>query len=109
MLDVALAGLDASLCDVVLVRRLTLLDVTEDGVPHERNASVTEADQMVERRLDAVAVVDGDGEERVVPRAVPNGNHRDVDALEIVDQAWLVAHVADDHDRVALSRLEHGR
>jgi hypothetical protein len=74
VLDVALAGLDASLCDVVLVRRLTLLDVTEDGVPDEGDASVTQADQMVERRLDTVAVVDGDGEERVVPRAMPDGN-----------------------------------
>ena len=109
MLDVALARLDASLRDVVLVRRLALLDVAEDGVAHERDTPVAQADQMVERRLDAVAVVDVHGEEAVVPRAVPDGDDRDVDALEVPDQARLVSHVADDHDRVALSRLEHRR
>ena len=109
VLDVALAGLDASLRDVVLVRGLTLLDVAEDRIADEGDAPVAEADQMVERGLDAVAVVDVHREEAVVPRAVPDGDDRDVDALEVLDQARLVAHVADDHDRVALSRLEHGR
>ena len=108
MLDVALARLDASLRDVVLVRRLALLDVAEDGIADEGDAPVAQADQMIERRLDAAAVVDVDREEAVVPRAVPDGDDRDVDALEVPDQARLVSHVADDDDRVALSRLEHG-
>ena len=59
--------------------------------------------------LDAAAVVDVHRQKAVVPRAVPDGDDRDVDALEVLDQAWLVPHVADDHDRVALARLEHGR
>ncbi len=107
VLDVAVTRLDASLSDVLLVGGLTLLDVAEDWIAHEGDTPVAKADQMVERRVDAVAVVDVHGEEAVVPRAVPDGDDRNVDALEVPDQARLVSHVADDHDRVALSRLQH--
>ena len=108
MLDVALAGLDASLGDVILERGLTLLDVPEHRVTDEGHAPVAEADQMIERGLDAAAVVDVHREKAVVPRAVPDGDDRDVDALEVFEQARLISHVADDHDRVALARLEDG-
>ena len=63
---------------------------------------------MIERGLDAAAVVDVHREKAVVPRAVPDCDDRDVDALEVPEQARLISHVADDHDRVALARLEHG-
>ncbi len=62
---------------------------------------------MVEGRLDAAAIVNVDREEAVVPRTVPNGDDRGVDALEVLHEARLVPHVADNHDPVALSRFEH--
>ena len=109
MLDAALACLDAALRDVILVRRLTLLDVAEHRIARRRQRAGDPGrsdDRVLPRcrwRLSTFTV-----RKPVVPRAVPDGDDRDVDALQVLDQPRLVAHVADDHDRVALSRLEHG-
>ena len=85
MLDVSFARLQAPLRDVVLVRRLTLLDVAEDGIADEGDAPVAQADQMIECRLDAAAIVDVHRQEAVMPRAVPDGDDRNMDALEVPD------------------------
>ena len=51
MLDVAFARLEASLQDVVLVRRLPFLDIPEDRIAHEGDAPVAQADQMIEETV----------------------------------------------------------
>ena len=64
---------------------------------------------MRERLADAGAIVDAHLLEAVVRLvgAVPEPDHRHPGVPQILDQPRLVAQVAQEHDRVALARLEH--
>ena len=64
---------------------------------------------MVETGGDAGPVVDVHGRELERADALPQGDDRDGRIAEVVEQPWLVLHVAEHDDRVAVAGLEDGR
>ena len=60
-------------------------------------------------RRDTAPVVHADTGDQVDLRALPQGDDRHVRVAQVVKQTRLVAHVAQQEDRVALACLEHGR
>jgi hypothetical protein len=64
---------------------------------------------VIECHLDPLSVVDVDAREAAMLRAVPDRDNWDVHGFEVGEQLRLVSHVAGDHDRIALPRLQNRR
>ena len=64
--------------------------------------------EVVDRGGDAASVVDVDGRDAGERGALPQGDDRHVRCGEVVEEARLVAHVAEQHDAVAVAGLEDG-
>ena len=59
-----------------------------------------------EDRIDARPIVDCHRRQAGRPRAVPQGDYRHAGVVEVLDELQLVAHVAQQQDRVAVAGLE---
>ena len=69
---------------------------------------MAELDQVLEARDDAGPLVDVDGRELERAGALPGRHHRDARIAEVLEQARLVLHVAEHHDRIGVAGLEDG-
>ena len=90
-------------------RGFTLSDVPEQPGAHEGDACVAELDEVLERGLDARPVVDVHGGYVEGTRPLPQRDDRDDGVPQVLEQPWLILHVAEEEDRIAMPRLEHGR
>ena len=86
---------------------LTLGDVTQPSAwAGEPDARMAEADEVVDDRGDTAPVVDRDGGDAAVPRAVPQGDHRDARVLQLLDEARSIAQVAEEEESIAVTCFE---
>ena len=89
-------------------RRAALLDVAVQALADEPEPPVSELGQMVDRHADPGPVVDVHRVHTVEGLAGPQRDDRDLRGGEVVEQTRLVAHVAEQDDRVAVACLQHG-
>ncbi len=68
---------------------------------------MSQAGEVFDRQPDAQAVVHLDARDQVQPGALPQRDHGDLSVPEVGQEPGLVAHVAQQEDRVALACLEH--
>ena len=104
--DVAVGNAAEPLAHELDESSLTFADVTEQARADERDPGVAEADQVLEAGDDAGAIVDVDGRHVEGARALPQRDHRDARVAQVLEQAWLVLHVAEQDDGVAVAGLE---
>ncbi len=85
-----------------------LAHVDQAALADESEPAVTEAGEVIDGGVDAAAVVDVQRVHALDRVALPQRHRRDAGGGEVVEQAGLVAHVAEQDDRVAVPGLEHG-
>ncbi len=88
---------------------LALPDVAQRPTTDERDAPVPQPPKVVDRGGDAAPVVDIHARDQVRRGSLPQGDHRHVGASQVVEEAWLVAHVPEQQDGVDVARLQDRR
>ena len=88
------------------VRLLALADVAQAAPPGERDAAMAEPREVLEDGVHAVPVVDVDRRDAGRTRSVPERDDGHPRVLEVLDERRPVAQVAEQHDRIAVARLE---
>ena len=69
---------------------------------------MAESHEMIDHGRDAAAVVDADGGDAALARAMPQGYHRDAGVLQVLDEIGPVAQVAQEEEGVTVARLQDG-
>ena len=83
-------------------------DVAVRAATDEPEPSMAEPGEMVDGGRDTAAVVDVDRRHAGERGALPHGDDRHVRCREVVEEARLIANVAEQHDAVAVAGLEDG-
>ena len=105
-LEVAVGHAAEALGHELDVGVLALPEVALQVGAHERDPPMAQVDDVVEAGPDAGPVVGLGGRELERAGALPHGHDRHGRAPQVVEQARLVLHVAEQHDGVGVAGLE---